>query len=354
MRMRVPWILFRLRRRLETLLSERRQFIYRGETVPLFEDTRQEPLLVHIALKYFVCNFHCEYCYLIDRVARIEPGILERLDKLMGRLKRIRRPLHVLFATDGEITAVPELLPFLPRFQEIESLRLLTLYSNLSGDFEKILNVFPPKKLSVIATCHPRIVNRSARLKETFMRNARLLHERARMLVVALVLDPAELQRVRALRDELTAAGLVVSAYPLQPASKKRSARHYDTPEQADLARQILKETNIATVVNEFMMGKQMHCFPCAAGRDYLEVEDDGNVHACFRLTDVSLGSMFDEKGPLLPRDGVLCPHGGCRTNWAVAFSEVVSRDFKRVNSIYNFVRRAPCEPPGHSFEIED
>lgn len=321
----------------------------RPSLVSLFEDRRAELLHVHLPAAYNLCNFRCTYCYLPVYEARLPAGIAESLDRIIDRLSAVQRPLNIIFATDGEITVARELWPVLGRLTGLPSLRLISLFSNCSGDFERILERVPARKLSVIASCHLQQMRSPARL-EKFFQTVETLRAVIRGLVVSFILEPAQMPRFPWLKQEMARRGIPTFAYPILQVGGR--TRPYTNAEREQVIR-LLDETNPAAVVNDFMLEKAVPGLKCAAGRDYIQINNDGTVLACWKTGQV-LGNIFAADPPRLLNAESVCPFGGCPCNWTAGFSDVVTRRFKRVNSLYNFVPRQPGAPPEPNFVIED
>jgi MoaA/NifB/PqqE/SkfB family radical SAM enzyme len=321
----------------------------RTAPVSLFEDRRADILHVHLPASYNVCNFRCTYCYLPVYEARLPTGIVESLDRIIDRLKAVQRPLNIIFATDGEITIARELWPVLGRLTELPSLRLVSLFSNCSGNFEWILEHFPARKLSVIASCHLHQIETQARL-DKFLQTVEMLRANIRGVVVSFILDPDQISRFPWLKQEMDQRGIATFAYPiLQVEGKTRS---YTADELARVTR-LMRETNPAPAINDFMLEKTIPGLKCAAGRDYIQINNDGTVLACWKTGQVLGNILTDDPLHLLGADSV-CPFGGCPCNWTAGFSDAVTSRFKRVNSLYNFIPRRPAHPPEPAFSIED
>lgn len=317
--------------------------------VSLFEDRRAELLHVHLPAVYNLCNFRCSYCYLPVYEARLPAGIVESLDRIIDRLGAVQRPLNIIFATDGEITVARELWPVLGRLTGLPSLRLISLFSNCSGNFERILERVPARKLSVIASCHLQQMEKPARLDQ-FFQTVELLRATIRGLVVSFILEPAQMPRFPWLKQEMARRGISTFAYPILQVGGR--TRVYTNAERDQVIR-LLDETNPAAAINDFMLEKTIPGLKCAAGRDYIQINNDGTVLACWKTGQV-LGNIFAADPPRLPGVDSVCPFGGCPCNWTAGFSDIVTSRFKRVNSLYNFVARQPGESAEPAFVIED
>jgi hypothetical protein len=321
----------------------------RPSPVSLFEDRRAELLHVHLPAVYNICNFRCTYCYLPVYEARLPAGIVESLDRIIDRLRAVQRPLHIIFATDGEITVARELWPVLGRLTELPSLRLISLFSNCSGNFERILERVPARKLSVIASCHLQQMETPARL-DKFFQTVEMLRATIRGLIVSFILEPAQISRFPWLKQEMADRGIPTFAYPILQVGGR--TRPYTTAELEQVTR-FMDETNPAAPVNDFMLEKTIPGLKCAAGRDYIQINNDGTVLACWKTGQV-LGNILANEPPQLLEADSVCPYGGCPCNWTAGFSDVVTSRFKRVNSLYNFVPRQPGELSEPAFSIKD
>ena len=317
--------------------------------VPLFDDRRAEILHVHLPATYQVCNFRCTYCYLPVYEARLPAGLVESLERIIERLAAVQRPMNVIFATDGEISIARELWPLLDRLAALPGLRLLSLFSNCSGNFESILERVPASKLSVIASCHLHQMRDPARL-EKFFQTVEMLHATIRGLVVSFILDPDQMHRFPWLKQEMERRGIATFAYPVLQVEGR--TRPYTSAELEQVTR-FLGETNPVPAINDFMLEKTVPGLRCAAGADYIQINNDGTVLACWKTGQV-LGNLFADDPPRLLSADAVCPSRGCTCNWTAGFSDVVTRRFKRVNSLYNFVPREPGDPRPAAFCIED
>jgi MoaA/NifB/PqqE/SkfB family radical SAM enzyme len=309
------------------------------DRIPLFEDVREDILHIHIPLNYNICNFKCSYCYLTNRKKTISDSTLLFLEKIIPRLEKIRRPVHVVFATDGEISAVPPLWPYLRRLSQLPSVVLVTLFSNLSGNFEKMLAGVDPTKLSIVASFHAEQLGMHSKRKENFYRTAKKLHEQVRKIVLSYILHPQNLQDMRQEMLKMLAAGIPVFAYPLVPIPVKGHPKIYSETEQQEVEN-ILKKFNQSEAVNFFMMDGRKPGLKCSAGQHLVEIANDGAITACFKGI-YDLGNILgpDDQAFLRTSD-TLCPHGGCVCNWTVAFSDMVRAECLRVDSLYGFVKR--------------
>jgi hypothetical protein len=316
--------------------------------ISLFEDRRGEMLHVHLPGGYNVCNYRCTYCYLPAFNPRLAPGIVGALNRILDRLTAVQRPMNVVFATDGEITVSTELWPLLARLPEIPSVRLVTLFSNCSGNFDNILARVPPGQLSVIASCHLQQMDSEARVQR-FLRTVEKLSHTIRAVVVSVILEPAQMSRFPRMKQELDQRGVSAYAYPIIQVEGR--TRPYTGPER-ELAVQIMDQTNPARVINEMMLERTFPGLRCAAGRDYIQIDNDGTVVACWRTRQV-LGNLLADDPPRLLGTDSPCPFGGCACNWTAGFSDAVTRDFRRVNSLYNFVPHHPGRFQAPSFVLE-
>jgi len=306
-------------------------------------------LHVHLPGSYNVCNFRCSYCYLPGYEARVPAGLVESLERIIERLKAVKRPMNVIFATDGEISVARDLWPLLDQLAMLPSLQLVTLFSNCSGDFKRILERFPARRLSVIASCQLQQMKDPVRL-DRFFQTVEMLRDHIRGLVVSFILDPGQIPRFSWLKQEMDRRGIATFAYPILQVEGR--TRPYTTGELKQVIR-ILHETNAAPAINDFMLEKTVPGLKCAAGVDYIQINNNGTVLACWK-TGRELGNIFADAPPRLLNAGSVCPFGGCTCNWTAGFSEVVTRRFKRVNSLYNFVPRQPSAQPEPAFAIED
>ena len=318
--------------------------------VSLFEDRRAEILHVHLPGAYNVCNFRCTYCYLPVYEARLPAELVAALDRIIERLKAVQRPMNIIFATDGEISVARDLWPLLDRLAALPTLQLVTLFSNCSGNFEKILECVPARKLSVIASCHLQQMENPARL-DRFFQTVELLRDNIRGLVVSFILEPTQIPRFPWLKQQMDRRGIATFAYPVLQVEGR--TRPYTANELKQVIR-ILHETNPVPAINDFMLKETVPGLKCTAGVDYIQINNDGTVLACWK-TGRELGNIFSDVAPRLLGAESVCPFGGCTCNWTAGFSNAVTSRFRRVNSIYNFVPHRPAaHPPEPAFSLED
>jgi radical SAM family protein len=321
--------------------------------VSLFAEESPELLLVHLGASYRICNFRCEYCYLPEFKKKVDAADLARLEKLIDRLKLVRRPLHLVFATDGELTITRDLWPLLRKTLELPDLRLLSIFTNLSNDLvEGMLEFFPAERLAIIATYHHHQFRTPEKQKEEFFERVRRLKGRVASIVGNIVLSPAQLPQYPEFKARMAALGVPAGGYPLIAGSSDEIDRAAYTPGELAAVERILAEDSPAPI-NRFLLGETVPGLRCAAGRDYLELALDGTVRRCYALPD-TLGNLFDPEGPRVARGAEPCPAGGCSCKWTVAFGDTVSREYKRVRSLYGFVRRPPGDEGTRSFEVAD
>ncbi len=317
--------------------------------IGLFEDDRQDLLHIHIPLKYNICNFKCSYCYLGDRKKEVSDSTLTFLDQLIPRIEEIQRPVHVIFATDGEITAVPSLWPYLRRLSHSRSVALVSLFSNLSGNFDSMLEGVELSKLSVVASFHAEQLAKRSKGLERFVRTTNMLHERIRKIVVSFILHPDRLEEIRQEMQKMVEAGVPVFAYPL--VSIKENTTTYTNEEDQDVNR-ILEEYNQSESVNFFMMGGRHAGLKCSAGKNLIEINNDGSIISCF-MCGQNLGNILSpDQQAFLRRQETTCVHGGCVCNWAVGFSDLVKSKYVRVDSLYGFVKRKGTDDSDPDFSI--
>lgn len=306
------------------------------------------PLLhVHIPGGYRFCNYRCSYCYLPAFAPAITPDVVSSITRVVSHLDRLARPLHVIFATDGEISVAKALWPVLRQVTNLPATRLISMFSNCSGPMDQLLEQTDPARLALIATCHLEQLPSDAAVTK-FISTVAAVRPRVRSLVTSVMLAPDVLPRYPAFKREMDDRGLPVFAYP------PFVVRGYPRPSTAEehaLVRRILADTNPAPVVNEFIMGATLPDVRCAAGRDYIEIGTDGAIVDCWRHRR-SLGNLFSSPAPSLRTDDMVCPSGGCGSNWPVGFTDVVRRDFRRVDSLYHFVTRDTAPATAESFEI--
>lgn len=304
-------------------------------------------LHVHIPGAYRFCNYRCSYCYLPSFSPSIAPEVVSSLTQVVSHLEHLSRPLHVVLATDGEISVARALWPVLKQVTDLDSTRLISLFSNCSGPMDELLAHTDPSRVALIATCHLEQLA-SDRALQKFIATLVTVRARVRSLVTSVMLAPDELPRFAAFKDAMDERGLTVFAYP--PFAVRGHPRPY-APDEREYVQQILAETNVAPVINEFILGGTRPDVRCAAGRDYIEIGNDGTVIDCWRHRRV-LGNLFAPGSVSLRSDDMCCPSGGCASNWPVGFTDVVRRDFRRVDSLYNFVRRDSSTAAAEVFEV--
>jgi MoaA/NifB/PqqE/SkfB family radical SAM enzyme len=342
--------------------------------IRLFDDESSEILHVHIELPYRICNFRCNYCYLPNWNKKIEPELLNNFSMILEGIKKIKRPLHIILPHDGEITIVHEFWPYLKKISALKDVRLITIFSNLTSNFEEIFNILPPKKISIIAAYHYHYFKNKEKQKEDFFRRLANLKEQAGYIVGNFVLSPDQIEYYDYFTERLKSLG--VKPYPYPRMSKYTCKIDYEAHSKQDLikVKNILKnDTNAPDIVNDFLFGKREKGLKCAAGRDHILIRADGEVTRCFYLQKESrnhvhasnemkfdvndiehLGSMFNSEGPWIHCDYELCPTGGCGSNWPVSFSDKVTHRYKKVKSLFNFVARDPNDSGKILFELND
>ena len=281
------------------------------DRVSLFEDDSAELLLVHIGVPYRICNFRCGYCYLPEFKKKADPTELAALGRIIDRLKLVKRPLHLVFATEGEITITRELWPLLAKTLELPDLRLVSIFTNLSNDLvEEMLEFFPPSKLGVIATYHTHQFRRPERDKQAFFERVRRLRDRLASIVGNIVLSPDQLPHYDEFKAQMAELGVPAGGYPLIAEKADRIDRDAYSAEELARVEAILAEDSPAPV-NRFLLGESVKGLRCAAGRDYLEIAMDGMARRCYALPE-RLGNLFDPGGPKIARGEERCPSGGC------------------------------------------
>ena len=321
--------------------------------IRLFDDNSPEILLLHLGLSYNICNFRCHYCYLPNWNNKIDPTLLYKLDKLCERLKRIKRPLYIVFASDGEISVTPALWPYFKKLLELNDLRMVTIFTNLSQDLGKILDTFPAEKMAIIATYHIHQFKNVEMQKMRFFRRVEKLKREVASIVVSFVLSPDQLEHFEEFKDTTGKIGVLSYAYPLlSKHSGKVDLKLYNREELKRVEKILALDDNPAKIINDFCFGMKVNGLRCAAGRDYIEVSPDGQTYRCYAISEGSYGNLFDPHGPWVNLRPEVCPLGGCGCNWAVAFSDRVSRNYKRINSLYNFVEKDSYDAGYQSLEV--
>ena len=48
------------------------------------------------------------------------------------------------------------------------------------------------------------------------------------------------------------------------------------------------------------------------------------------------------------------CPRGGCQCKYTIGYSDMVIKDYKRIYSLFNFIKRDAGDIGTHSLEIAD
>lgn len=287
------------------------------------------PLLtVHFPGAYQFCNFRCSYCYLPGFQDQVSADVVDRHLAVVDRMDAFARPLHVLFGTDGELSVAKPMWPVLQRIDRLPSTRLISIFTNATGNVSAVLDLVGPGRLSVMATCHIQQLDASNGWSR-FERAVEVLQARARHLVVSVLLDPAVLDRAEPAIAMFRARGHEVFAYPLYQTTGTYTA------EQMRVVTALMVQTNPAPIVNAFQLHLRIRGLQCATGREYVELELDGSVVDCWRHRR-PLGNLF-EGDVRLNEDDVVCPSGGCSSNWPVGFSAPVRRMFDRVDSLYGF-----------------
>jgi hypothetical protein len=304
-------------------------------------------LHVHLPGAYRFCNYRCSYCYLPAFLPAIAPETVAALLRVTASLDVLARPLHVIFATDGEISVAKPLWPVLRQVTDLPSTRLISLFTNCSGSMDSVLAHTDPARLSIIATCHLEQLTSDLAVVN-FIAVVERLRAQVRSIITSVMLGPDQLPRFAAFKQAMDKRDLMVFAYP--PFVVRGHPRPCEPPELLQV-RRILAETNPAPILNEFIQGGTRPGLKCAAGREYVEISNDGTVVDCWRHRAV-LGNLFAPESLRLRTADTVCPSGGCGSNWPVGFSDVVRQEFRRVDSLYNFVRRDSSAPEAEAFEV--
>jgi len=321
--------------------------------IRLFEDNSREILLVHLGLSYNICNFRCHYCYLPNWNKKIDPELSNKLERLLQRLTHIKRPLYIIFASDGEISVTPTLWPHLKKLLELNDLKMVTLFTNLSNNFEILLDIFPASKMAIIATYHIHQFRNVDIQRSRFFQRVVKLKKEAASIVVSFVLSPDQLVYYDEFKNSMEEIGVLSYAYPLlSKYTGKVDVASYTNEEIIKVKKILELDDNPAKIINDFLFGWRIKGLKCSAGSNYIEVSPEGQVYRCFAVCNDDYGNLFDANGPLINLRAEVCPLGGCSCNWAVAFTDEVSQKFKRINSLYHFVARNPDDMGKESLEV--
>lgn len=316
--------------------------------IPLYVDNRNEIITLNLVLPIHVCNYRCEYCYL-KKTNEINMGFIEQQKELLKNLQKVNRPMIIIFGVTGEILAVPELWSSLALLSEIKNIKWISLITNLSKDFDWIERYYPLKKISIIATYHPSSFKDFSIESKQFFKRVEHLKKNALNVIVNYVATPDQIQEYENVKNILDNLGVCLTVNPLIGTFRGKFYPRDYTDAERNKVNEIMENDIISTY---FLHGKRPQTY-CTAGRDLLVASPDGTAYRCEHIKE-KRGNFMDEEGPLIDIQSEICEIGGCSCKYTIGYSETVVRDYKRINSLFNFVKR---EKPGsgvRSFELTD
>ena len=319
-----------------------------GTQKRLFEDKSSNVLDIMLAIPVKVCNYRCSYCY-ITHDNKPDRESLHLLPKIIERLGKIPRPLTISLYPLGDIIAIPTLWPLLQNISALDNVVSIELWSNLSRDMDDILKyVQGNKKIFVAGSYHPSGFKAFEVGKENFFRRVADLRDNVADVTINMVAATCNMPFYHELKSRLDQLGVYLSISPLRGA-RNGDGKMYPLSYSNDERNEIRKMIN-NDFISYFMLDNKRAAIRCSVGRDYLEIDNLGNVLRCSRISS-SYGNILDECGPLIDSIGRYCPLGGCSGKVDIGYIAPCLAEYKRIGTKHHYIKRDLDVIGTHSYD---
>ncbi|MCJ8510592.1 hypothetical protein MUU53_22295 [Rhizobium lemnae] len=296
--------------------------------LPLFRHTSDKMLYVTIIIPIKVCNYRCSYCFL-EHEKKPEVSQLELVPLMIERLGQIPRPLFVEMSPLGDIIAIPVMWPLFAKLNALPNVKTVEVWSNLSRDLDGIFQFINPTKVAIVATYHPTEFRKFNEDKDKFFRRVEILRDLVQDITVNFVASTANMPHYDELKARLDNIGVHLSVNALLGARNgdgKLYPEGYNVTE-----RETIQTWMDNDFVATFMLNARRENVRCSAGKDHIQIDQQGNITRC-EFVHERYGNILDDD-PYIDTVERFCPTGGCSCKIYTGFIEPCSAEYARVGT---------------------
>ena len=262
-----------------------------------------------------VCNYRCPYCWHFGKweeykSQNIYPG-LEKLIQAWKRIYDLYGKCHIDIL-GGEPSIYPEINEFLLELIKYHNVWVTT---NLSGDFDKLINCISPdlvNNIRIATTFHPMFAD-----IDTFLSKAIKIKKKIMQYVVYLAYPPQvkDLEKYKKIFEQNGLRFSVLTFWGTY--NGKQYPDSYTDEEKKIIGISLSSRGGEKFQTEPFVPTGKL----CNAGHKYGNIQPDGRVLACGGASNTVnmdfIGNIFDSNFKLLEKP-MICPAKTCPCNeWA-------------------------------------
>lgn len=278
-----------------------------------------EPASSYLAIRYqpgyTLCNLSCPYC--ITKDFRKGRNLFRKQDfqAILSRIEELPRTVCLHLGIEGEIFTSPEMLDEVKRVcNTSNNLIGVSFLSNIHADWEKVITPFltsvNTQKLGMGCTLHDLVIGDV----NPFFDKVRKIKDCGVLVYVTYVAIPGRLPQIREYKQRCDDMGvpLILNALIGQVAGiegvdpRKRYPRDYS----ADEVRQLKGLWDTPHSYKMLLDACSPKGMPCAAGREFIYIDHQGNVLPCRRIKK-RMGNIIQEDIRFRAKD-MVCPCDRC------------------------------------------
>ena len=316
-------------------------------SVPLFGQPSELPLLVSCNCPFTLCNYRCSYCYLDHdgRDAKQERRQFRRWNRTIDRIVEIPRPLLLSIGTQGEPVANKMFWDTLRRLSPLEHVRGFWFPTNLSRPLEALTEGIDISKLGITGSLHPTEFKKHDKDLDFFFEQCQWVVDRGGDVVVNFILTPDQIESFPAYRYIARERGFDMTVNIFKGEYRGQTYPDAYTPEEHERIREYFSDR---PMVHKFMSGHMSYGVDCAAGRDMIHIEEDGQVLNC-PFAREPMGSIFDDDFEIRSETSP-CSTDWCRCHWTIGLMTGMVERYRRTKNILRYEERDAEDPVRSAF----
>jgi MoaA/NifB/PqqE/SkfB family radical SAM enzyme len=306
-------------------------------------------LTVRYQIKYHRCNLDCPYCIASWTQREIEFDALQ-FSNIMARIKELPYAITLRVGVGGEFFTSRELMEQVRSLcNEENNIVGVSFSTNLVADWdviERFIDSTTIGKLGMGCTLHDTVI----KSVDEFFAKVEKLHKRGVALYVGYVAIPQRIEYIRQYRSRCEEIGvpLIMNGLigELQGVAGARSDLIYPYAYTDEEKRQLKELWCTPHSYNMLVNCCTTKGMQCSAGRQYIYIENNGDVSPCGELKDrVRLGNILDGTFALQEED-TLCPMRNCLCGNENQALRIVDRYYDRTHvvRIFNKKEHIPLE----------
>lgn len=314
------------------------------EQVPPHLDTcgNQLPYLsIRYEINYWKCNLNCPYCIVKSGRPADYTFNMEHFRAGLLRIKALPYRICLHFGFRGEVFTSGEILEEIRQLcNEENNLFGVSFLSNIQADWEKViqpfLNSVNTAKLGMGCTLHDSVITDI----DGFFDKVEKINASGVKMYVTYVALPDKIQKIREYKERCESIGVpliinsLIGKYSgIQGLDPEKIYPDAYTEEEKSLLKPLWDTPHSYKLLVEACSPRGMSC---AAGRNYLYIDPDGNVFPCNKMRDKFLGNIVRDEIQFMENDSI-CESDRCLCGNQNQALRIVDKYYTRTRNIRIF-----------------